>query len=298
VLLKAGANIEARDIEYGCTPLIWAAENGHDGIVEVLLKAGADTEVQGIDGAGALHLAAAYGSPEIVKKLLEAKSDAEAQDEDGRRPLHFAAMHGQSEIVRILLRARVDVHAQTKDGYKPLHLAACNGHIEIADDLVSYHMDTVSVSAKPMDSVTLGSACITLEDGETITNRIQMCLRLVNIFPQDYILRGELANVYLTAQKYALAVASFDVAMSLDPINSQAICIDEVIHHVCCDNCACDPIQSYRNKCTICPDYDLCETCFHTVPNPHPDHEFIKIPSQKWIENLVRKDMKVREKRE
>ena len=45
LLLKAGADIEAKDI-YGETPVSWAAEKRHIEMVELLLKAGVDTEAK------------------------------------------------------------------------------------------------------------------------------------------------------------------------------------------------------------------------------------------------------------
>ena len=42
--MKAGANVEAPDTEYGRTPMSWAAKNGHAEVVELLVKAGANVK--------------------------------------------------------------------------------------------------------------------------------------------------------------------------------------------------------------------------------------------------------------
>ena len=49
LLLKAGADIEAKDI-YRETPVSWAAEKRHIEVVELLLKAGADIEAKDNNG--------------------------------------------------------------------------------------------------------------------------------------------------------------------------------------------------------------------------------------------------------
>ena len=46
LLLKAEADTEAKDNDYGRTPVSWAAGNGHAEVVELLLKAGADIEAK------------------------------------------------------------------------------------------------------------------------------------------------------------------------------------------------------------------------------------------------------------
>jgi ankyrin repeat protein len=44
LLLEKGAELEAKDGEYGQTPLSWAVENGHESIVKMLIERGADVE--------------------------------------------------------------------------------------------------------------------------------------------------------------------------------------------------------------------------------------------------------------
>jgi len=41
LLLEKGAELETKDEYYGRTPLSWAAENGHEAVVKLLLEKGA-----------------------------------------------------------------------------------------------------------------------------------------------------------------------------------------------------------------------------------------------------------------
>lgn len=38
LLLKKEVNLNSKDTKYRQTPLLWAAENGHDSVVKLLLK--------------------------------------------------------------------------------------------------------------------------------------------------------------------------------------------------------------------------------------------------------------------
>jgi len=54
--------------------------------------------------------------------------------------------------------------------------------------------------------------------------------------------------------------------------------IPRTVHcNVQCDGCGTTPIVGTRFKCSVCPDYDLCETC-KAKPNIHdPSHNFVNL---------------------
>jgi len=44
-----------------------------------------------------------------------------------------------------------------------------------------------------------------------------------------------------------------------------------MVHHgITCDGCEINPIVGIRYKCSVLPDYDLCEKCEVTKGHPHP----------------------------
>ncbi|CAE6514737.1 unnamed protein product [Rhizoctonia solani] len=57
-------------------------------------------------------------------------------------------------------------------------------------------------------------------------------------------------------------------------------------HPAACDMCS-SRIRGVRYKCTACPDYDVCESCFRVSEEVHPGHSFAKIYKQGDI--IVRK---------
>ena len=68
-LAKAGANVDATDLQYGYTPLYRAAQSGCQGCVSLLLKAGAKLGAVASDGNTPLFLAQRSGHSGVVAML-------------------------------------------------------------------------------------------------------------------------------------------------------------------------------------------------------------------------------------
>ena len=69
--LRRGEEVNLRGGKYNKTGLIWAADEGHESIVELLLlQPGLDVNLTDGDGDTALHDACAEGHEAIVKRLL------------------------------------------------------------------------------------------------------------------------------------------------------------------------------------------------------------------------------------
>ncbi|GLB35809.1 hypothetical protein LshimejAT787_0300970 [Lyophyllum shimeji] len=48
------------------------------------------------------------------------------------------------------------------------------------------------------------------------------------------------------------------------------------VHNATCDLCD-SLIQGDRYKCTVCPDFDTCNSCFTITEEQHPEHSFVKL---------------------
>ena len=91
--------LDLRD-SYGRTPLSWAAENGHEPVVKLLLDKGADVESKNeYGGLTPLFWAAENGHEAVVKLLLDNGADPESKDNFGRTPLSEAAEEGHEAII-------------------------------------------------------------------------------------------------------------------------------------------------------------------------------------------------------
>lgn len=91
--------------------LCWAASNGYELLVELLLKIGTPVEARDGKSMNALISAARYGHEEIVRALLNAGANIASQEHyNGLTALHWAARAGHESIVRLLLEQGADVN--------------------------------------------------------------------------------------------------------------------------------------------------------------------------------------------
>jgi ankyrin repeat protein len=135
-LIKAGADVNVRGKD-GATPLYAASRHGYEKIVRLLLDAGADVSAATTNGATPLLIASHEGYTKIVKLLLGAAANSNAGTVDGVTPLILASRTGHTKILRLLLEAKADVNASitVRDnplvGATPLYLATLAGHDKI-----------------------------------------------------------------------------------------------------------------------------------------------------------------------
>ncbi|CAH2252567.1 ankyrin repeat domain-containing 6 isoform X2 [Pelobates cultripes] len=125
-LINKGAKVAVT--KHGRTPLHLAANKGHLNVVQILLKAGCDLDIQDDGQQTALHRAAVVGNSEVLAALIQEGCALDRQDKDGNTALHEAAWHGFSQSVKLLVKAGANVLARNKAGNTPLHLACQNGH--------------------------------------------------------------------------------------------------------------------------------------------------------------------------
>ena len=142
-LVAAFIEMECYDINGGYfggyTPLSWAARNGHQQVVEILLERGEISPDKPNDnGETPFWGAAENGHQGVVKMLLRREEvNLDKADNYGRTPLWPAAWGGHEGVVKILLGREVNPDRQDKDGRTPLSCSAENGHEEVVKMLLA-----------------------------------------------------------------------------------------------------------------------------------------------------------------
>ena len=121
----------------GKTALHFACQSGSVRAAEILIKAGANVDVQTskID-TNPLHIASGNGHLEIVKHLLEQGANIEGGEGSSWTPLQWASQNGQLQIVEHLLDKAANIEGGKGSSSTPLQLASENGHLDIVEHLL------------------------------------------------------------------------------------------------------------------------------------------------------------------
>lgn len=104
LLLNNGADVNATDDHYKLTPLIGAAINGDVEIGQKLIKAGAKIDhIETVNQCAALHWALFYESKDFVEMLLKNGADYNMEVLDGQYSARsLARNYGYNEIVNLI----------------------------------------------------------------------------------------------------------------------------------------------------------------------------------------------------
>ena len=138
LLVKGGADVNAKSDTLGTTALIVAIQNGHRDTAKLLVANGADVNAKGVENQTALHCAAKRGDVGIGKILMAQGAQTEAKCEHGGTPLAWAAYEGQAEFAALLIEHGADIEAKLLDGRTtPLCRAVAQGHLDAAKVLLA-----------------------------------------------------------------------------------------------------------------------------------------------------------------
>lgn len=107
---------------------------GHFDVAEYLIKAGAPVNAAARNErkAAPIHSAAAAGHEKIVELLLKHGADPNISEQGGHTPLHIAAQNGDQQTIRALLYGGADMALRNDDGHTPLDLALEADHPQAA----------------------------------------------------------------------------------------------------------------------------------------------------------------------
>src|SRR3990167_2881002 len=136
--LAAGAQVDYKYLRFSA--LMHAALNGYDQVVDLLLKANANPNIQDEGGYTVLSYAANRGYDQIVDLLLKANANPNIYDPIGQSALTTAVDKGYDKIVDLLLKANANPNGIPY--MNPLIIAVNKGHAKIVDLLLKFGADT------------------------------------------------------------------------------------------------------------------------------------------------------------
>lgn len=122
VLLKNGADVNVSD-SVGKTPLIYAVEYGLTDAVLMVLGHGADVNARDKWHRTALHHAAETGNFAVIEALMRHGADVDARNAQCDTPLTIAVKEMNYATVKALLAHNPDVDAQDDNGHTSLYHA-------------------------------------------------------------------------------------------------------------------------------------------------------------------------------
>ncbi|KAF4046853.1 Ankyrin repeat [Phytophthora infestans] len=131
ILIKYNARVEVTALN-GYAPLHLAAKHGQVDIVSSLLSARAkcDFPVKNTTTT-ALLLACMAGHSSIVEQLLDAGADPQVEDADGNTPLHFTSRDGNYRATYLLLTAGADPDMPNELDETAFDMAEKQGHSHV-----------------------------------------------------------------------------------------------------------------------------------------------------------------------
>ncbi|CAI5701337.1 hypothetical protein KXD40_007995 [Peronospora effusa] len=131
ILVKYNARLDMTALS-GCTPLHLAAKKGYSEIVAILLSARAKTDFPIRETTTtALLLACMAGHSTVIEQLLDAGADPQVEDADGNTPLHFVSRTGNYRATYLLLTAGADPDMPNEKDETAFDMAEQQGHSHV-----------------------------------------------------------------------------------------------------------------------------------------------------------------------
>lgn len=131
-----GRNVSVnRRFSDGLFPLYYAARNGDNKMMDILIKAGADLEARDRNSMTVLLYAASKREEHVVVTLVELGANVNVTDKQNNTPLIISAGRGFAKAVKVMIAKGADVNAKDSKGRTALVRAKWTGNYQIVDIL-------------------------------------------------------------------------------------------------------------------------------------------------------------------
>ncbi|XP_071560537.1 uncharacterized protein [Temnothorax nylanderi] len=153
-LIARGADVDAITYNNNLTPLCFAAQEGYEEIVEILIAGGANVNVKSTENVTPLHLAAVNGHTNVVKVLLDNKANINVKNNDNRTPDELAVARGHLQVVKLLMRyKKIDIVSKRNNDITILHIASQQNNLGMVKYLVDNGSDVNAKNASDLKPI-------------------------------------------------------------------------------------------------------------------------------------------------
>jgi len=140
LLLDKGADLEARDDKEERTALLWAVYQSRNATIKALLDKGASLGAKDKQGRNLLMTAVMLAKPDTLTLLLD-RPELQKPDAEGKPLLRYAAAAGRTDNLKLLLAHGEAINARDKEGRTALMWAAGAGKKDAAKLLLELGAD-------------------------------------------------------------------------------------------------------------------------------------------------------------
>ena len=131
------------------TALMCACQKGNVDTINVLLNAGANTNIADANGSTCLHHAARnYCCTEVIQAIMSHGVDVNATNKKNVTPLMIACENGNKDAINALLNARADPNIADANGFTCLSFAVYGGCSEGVLKTIIEHLSDVNATSK------------------------------------------------------------------------------------------------------------------------------------------------------
>ena len=144
VLLDNGAHVDMASAKSELTPLMRAAFNGREEVVNVLIEYDASLNLLNCNRESAVHMAVSHKQPTTLAILVSKGAQLNTLNSLNFTPLHMAAKTDSAACCNILLEANVDVRMVDEEGRLALHLAAALNSCMVLQSLLDHDASLIN----------------------------------------------------------------------------------------------------------------------------------------------------------
>ena len=131
-----------------CTALMLSSKGGHKQVVQTLISAGVNVNIQDDNGYTALMIACDTNSYTIVnyQYLLQVGANPDIQRNDADTAIIIACHNNHSDIVKLLLQYNADPLIASRNNDTALTVATHQNPIEIVEMLLEHLTESQNIS--------------------------------------------------------------------------------------------------------------------------------------------------------